>query len=300
MGTIWGIDLGGTKIEGVVLEPIRGETSLPKVLARIRIPTEADRGYEHIVSRISRLIDLLESESKLRRPEAIGIGTPGATEPSTGLMKNSNTECLNGQPLRSDLEKTLGAGIAMTNDANCFALAESTYGAAAGKNVVFGVILGTGVGGGVVVNGQMLNGLHGIGGEWGHNTLIPDGFPCYCGKRGCVEKYLSGPGAAEDHFIRTGQRLRFEAIAESNDPECRKTIDLYCERFGQALSVIVNILDPDAIVLGGGVGNLPELYTLGRERLAKHVFNPFCNTPLLKPQLGDSAGVFGAAMLTTA
>lgn len=287
----WGVDLGGTKIEGVILDDAGA------VLARRRIPTEATNGYEHILGQIDTLIQTLERETGLRRAERIGFGTPGSTDPESGRIKNSNTQCLNGRLLGGDLSKRLGVETVLANDANCFALAEATLGAGRGHDVVFGVIMGTGTGGGVVVNGRVLQGRHGIAGEWGHNVLDPDGEPCYCGKRGCVETVISGPAVERGHARRTGQSLKMKDIAASSEPECRATIVKLAEDFARAIAVVVNIVDPDAVVIGGGVGNIDAIYELAPAAAPRYVFNPEFRTPFLKPLLGDSAGVFGAAML---
>ena len=297
MSHLWGIDLGGTKIEGVIL-PADGST---EPICRLRIPTEAERGYDHIVSQIGRVVSEMSSKSGLARPARLGIGTPGAAEPSTGLMKNCNTTSLNGRPLPADLNAALSMDVLVANDANCFALAEATLGVAKGASVVFGVIMGTGVGGGVVVNGKVLNGAQGIAGEWGHNLLEPNGLPCYCGKIGCVETVLSGPFLERHYASLSGTRRSLkEIVALANageDADAVATLERLYDRFGEGLSVIVNILDPDVIVLGGGVGNIPSLYNRGREAVEKYVFNDRLTTKICAPTLGDSAGVFGAAML---
>ncbi len=295
MSQLWGIDLGGTKIEGVVIEG-----GLEPAVARVRIPTEADRGYEHILGQIEKLVALMEQESLSKRPPVIGIGTPGAVEPSTGLMKNCNTTSLNGRALPEDLQNLLGVELRIANDANCFALAEAKMGAAKGAAVVFGIIMGTGVGGGLVVRGQVLNGAQGIAGEWGHNVLEADGEPCYCGKIGCVETVLSGPALERFYERRSGKRRRLEEIAVLGDEEARATIDRLVEQFGKAVAVIINIADPDVIVIGGGVGNVPALYERALDSLKPWVFNDQVRTQILRPTLGDSAGVFGAAMLASA
>ncbi|MCX7801262.1 MAG: ROK family protein [Fimbriimonadales bacterium] len=291
---LWGIDLGGTKIEGAVVDPSDGA-----ILLRRRIATEQEGGYEHIVRRVGLLVRIMEEETGTTRPARIGIGTPGAFDPHLQAMKNCNTTCLNGRDLPSDLQAELGVEVRMANDANCFALAEALHGSARGSETVFGVILGTGVGGGIVAHGRVLNGCHGIAGEWGHNVLHENGEPCYCGKRGCVEKYLSGPGVERQYFERTGRRLTCAEIAAraSTDPEARRAIDRLCKDFGRALAVVIDILDPHAIVLGGGVGNIAELYTQGREAVLPWLFNPRLDAPILRPALGDSAGVLGAALL---
>lgn len=295
VSALWGIDLGGTKIEGVVLEPGRDEP-----ICRLRIPTEADRGYDHIVDRIGQLIELIEAESGLRRPPVIGIGTPGTVDPATRLMKNCNTTVLNGTPLPDDVQTRLGCEVRLANDANCFALAEARVGAGRGAEVVFGVIMGTGVGGGVVVGGRVLNGSQGIAGEWGHNVLEPGGRACYCGKSGCVETVLSGPSLERFYGEQTGTNRRLPEIMErlGEDPAADMTLERLCSKFGEALAVVVNILDPDVIVLGGGVGNIEQLHTQGRASLERFIFNPSPRAELRAPLLGDSAGVFGAAMLT--
>lgn len=306
MQTIWGIDLGGTKIEGVVLS----SSSPDAVVIRKRIDTESHKGYQHIANQIVRLIRELEAETGYRA-EKVGIGTPGTVEPSTGLMKNCNTTCLNGMPLKEDLVKTLNIPVAIANDANCFALAESTMGIVPDVtpdfNCVFGVIMGTGVGGGVVFRGKdgqpfVLNGLQGIGGEWGHNELEFNGYDCYCGKKGCTEQVLSGPALQRYYAQISGKELKMKEIVAryyaDSDPYASQTIDRMLEYFGKAVSVLMNILDPDAIVLGGGVGNIDLLYTEGVERAKKYIFNSGkVETKILRPKLGDSAGVFGAAML---
>lgn len=297
---LWGIDLGGTKIEGVILK----SADDPEILFRKRIPTEAGQGYDHIVGQIVKLVTMMIAEAGYS-PARIGIGTPGALDPQLGVMKNCNTTSLNGQPLKKDLENKLGMKVEMANDANCFALAEARLGVVKEKfpdaQVVFGVIMGTGVGGGLVVNGQVINGLQGIGGEWGHNFLDTSGGPCYCGKSGCVEQVLSGPALEEFYFKRSGSRKALKEIvslAESGkDDIAIETISRLTGFFGIAISVLINILDPDVIVIGGGVGNIDALYTDGVKSIRKNIFNNRLETPVVKPLLGDSAGVFGAAFL---
>jgi len=301
MKPLWGIDLGGTKIEGVVIKGAQN----PEVLARLRVPTEQEGGYDHIIGQIQKLIGMLESASGVK-PSRIGIGTPGTIDPPTQLMKNCNTTALNHQPLHRDLEKALNMPVLMANDANCFAVAEARFGAVARKvpnaKVVFGVILGTGVGGGVVVNGKVINGLQGIAGEWGHNFLDASGGMCYCGRIGCVETVISGPALERYYAEISGAKIKLAEIVSRNyegeDPDAAKTLERLIEYWGRAIAYVINILDPDAVVIGGGVGNIDLLY--GEEGLAsvrRHVFNPRLDTPFLKPQLGDSAGVFGAALL---
>lgn len=293
---LWGIDLGGTKIECAVLESAMN----PRPLARKRIATEAEKGYAHILAQTKRLVDEVASEIGAS-PTRVGIGTPGALEPSTQTLKNSNTTCLNGKPFKRDLEQTLGVPIEIANDANCFALAEARFGAAKGASVVFGVIMGTGVGGGIVVDGKVLNGKQGIAGEWGHNVLEENGEPCYCGKRGCVETVLSGAWLEKFYQRRSGEARTLKAIVERHrlgiDADATATVKRLTENFGKAIAVVINILDPDVIVLGGGVGNIDLLYRDGVEAARRYVFNRALETEIVKPVLGDSAGVFGAAML---
>jgi predicted NBD/HSP70 family sugar kinase len=306
MQTYWGIDLGGTKIEGVVLSA----PSPDAVIIRKRIDTEAHKGYDHILHQIIHLINLLKAETGLS-PGQVGFATPGTFDPARQTMKNCNTTVLNGKPMKQDLARLLSLPVEVANDANCFALAEATMGSvpdvALDFQSVFGVIMGTGVGGGIVVKGKdsrpfVLNGFQGIGGEWGHNILEENGSPCYCGKRGCTEQVISGPALQQYYYQISGEQRTMQEIVDryqqENDLFASQTVNRLLEYFGRAISVIVNILDPDVIVLGGGVGNVDLLYTEGVERAKKYVFNSReLNTPFLKPKLGDSAGVFGAALL---
>ncbi len=297
---LWGIDLGGTKIEGIVLK----SKDNPEVLVRKRIDTEAKGGFHHVLGRIKLLIDQIAEEVG-EQPTKIGLGTPGAIDPPTGLMKNANLQAINKKPFKEELDKLLGIPTVVANDANCFALAETVMGAVPeadpNAQVVFGVIMGTGCGGGVVVNGQIINGKQGIGGEWGHNFLDESGGPCYCGKSGCTETIISGTGLENYYEQITGTRKKLKEIIPAArtgaDPNAVKTLERLIHFFGLGLSTIVNVLDPDVIVLGGGVGNIEELYTLGAKEVEKHVFNPRLDTKIVRPKLGDSAGVFGAAFL---
>lgn len=297
---LWGIDLGGTKIEGVILKSAQD----PEVLFRDRVPTEADKGYEHILDQVRRLVDLMREFAK-GAPQRIGVGTPGVHDPKLGTMKNCNTVVMNGKPMKRDLEELLGLPLEMANDADCFALAEAQLGVVKerfpGARVVFGVIMGTGVGGGIVVDGRAIIGLHGIAGEWGHNFLDDSGGPCYCGKSGCVETVISGPALERYYFKETGNKKNLKdivALAESKvDPTAQRTMLRLIEYFGLSLSVVINILDPDVIVIGGGVGNIDMLYDRGIDSVKKYIFNHGLETPIVKPSLGDSAGVFGAAYL---
>jgi fructokinase len=297
---LWGIDLGGTKVEGVVLESIAN----PAPIVRTRVDTEAFKGYDHIIGQIGNLVAELKKKSGLI-PTTIGIGTPGVLDPTGKTMKNSNTVALNGMPLQKDLEEYLQIPVVLANDANCFALAETHWGVVSQESVharmVFGIILGTGVGGGIVIDGKIWNGRHGIGGEWGHNFLDDSGGACYCGKTGCVETVISGPALERYYQSLTGIHLKLKEIAarhqQSSDPAASQTIQRLCHFFGKAVSVITNLLDPDVIVVGGGVGNLDAIYSGGLDALGQFIFNNRVEVPLLKPSLGDSAGVFGAAAL---
>jgi fructokinase len=296
--SLYGIDLGGTKIEGAVIDPKRPD----QALCRLRLPTESAKGYRHILRQITRLVTMLERASGTKRPPTIGFGTPGVIDPRSGVLKNSNTLCLNGQKLREDLGRTLKVEARVANDANCFALAEALFGAGRGRDVVVGLILGTGCGGGVVVGGRVLGGLHGIAGEWGHNPLCGERTPCYCGRKGCIETVIAGPALERFYRGKSGRTARMPEIARragEGQAAAKATLRRLRDKFGEAIAAVINILDPDAIVIGGGVGNLDILY--GEETRAvvlKHIFNQELRTEFLRPTLGDSAGVFGAALLS--
>ncbi|SRR6056297_2838075 len=297
---LWGVDLGGTKIEGVVIR--KGDN--PEILARERIPTEREKGYNHIIRQIEKLIGQLKKATGLE-PERLGIGVPGTIDKNTRRLKNCNTTVLIEKPFREDLEKSFSVPVRMANDANCFALAEAKFGAAYKINpkaeVVFGVIMGTGVGGGIVVNGEIIEGLQGIAGEWGHNFLDESGGKCYCGRIGCVETVISGPALERYYQSLTGKELKLDDISrlheENADPYATQTIDRLTYFFGRAIAYVINIIDPEIILLGGGVGNVSALYKKGVEETQKHVFNLGLETKFVKPELGDSAGVIGAAFL---
>ena len=297
---LWGIDLGGTKIEGVILPSLDD----PKPILRTRIDTQAAKGYQHIVHQIYTLVQQMKEQSGLL-PSTIGVGTPGVLDPVLQTMKNCNSTALNGMPLHSDLEGALGIPIIMANDANCFALAETHWGIVKEKapdaRMIFGIIMGTGVGGGIVYEGRIWNGRHGIAGEWGHNFLDESGGPCYCGKTGCVETILSGPALQRYYKTITGNGITLKEIVShyraGDDAAATDTIHRLNHFFGKAVSVVTNMLDPDVIVIGGGVGNIDTIYTDGLLSLNKFIFNNTVDVPILKPSLGDSAGVFGAAAL---
>jgi fructokinase len=298
MKHLWGIDLGGTKIEGVILDP----AALDRPICRLRIATESEKGYDHIRAQIGRLLKLICAESGLPLPQRIGIGAPGAIEPGTGCLKNSNTQCLNGQALKKDLDSDIGVEWVMANDANCFALAEATLGAARGYPTVFGVILGTGVGGGLVIDGHALEGCHGIAGEWGQIVLESHGPVSNYGTHGTVEALIAGPSLERFYAEQSGEKRRLKEIVDRigthQDTHAQATVKRLTDNFAHAISLVINILDPHAIVLGGGVGNIDALYTEEtRTKIAAHIFNPGFDAALVKPTLGDSAGVFGAAML---
>jgi predicted NBD/HSP70 family sugar kinase len=300
MKKYWGIDLGGTKIECAVVNIENGL----EIITRKRISTEAHKGYAHIISRIKQLVDEVTADLG-EAPVNIGFATPGVLEPESQLMKNCNTVCMNGMPMQQDIEAALNIKVKLANDANCFALAEALMGA--GKDypnaeVVFGVILGTGVGGGLVVHQKIVSGIQGIAGEWGHNILEENGDPCYCGKAGCVEKVIAGPSLEKFYKKISGNELKLNEIVsqhlEGSDKHASLTIERLLEFYGKGISTLINVLDPDLIVIGGGVGNIDLLYTEGYERVRKYVFNNRkLITPIRKPLLGDSAGVIGAALL---
>ncbi len=293
-----GIDLGGTKIEIVALDDHGTE------VLRRRIATPRDEGYARIVAAVAGLVQ--EAEAELGTRASVGIGTPGAVSPATGRIKNANTTCLLGRPLKEDLERALGRPVRIANDANCFALSEASDGAAAGAEVVFGVILGTGVGGGIVVSGRPLAGRNAIAGEWGHGPLPwPQGDErpgpaCYCGKHGCIETFLSGPGLERDHVAHGGAQAsaaELAAAAEAGDAQARATLERYADRLARGLATVINVLDPDVIVLGGGVSNIAWLYEAVPARWGAWVFSDRVDTALRPAAHGDSSGVRGAAWL---
>jgi fructokinase len=288
-----GIDLGGTKIEGIVLDASGHE------LFRKRVDTEQEQGYDHILARIKQLHDELAANIKFQ-PHTFGIGTPGAISPRTGLLKNSNTVCMNGRPVKADLERLLGRKIEIQNDANCFVMAEALHGAGRGKKLVFGVIMGTGCGGGIVHNGEVITGPQAIAGEWGHMCIHPDGPRCYCGQRGCVETYISGGGLEARYAEQFGVKKPFKDIAgdyRQGEANAVAFMKIFFRHFGRALANLIDVLDPDVIVIGGGVSNFEALYTEGVAEVASYVFSDCFETPIVKHQLGDSAGVIGAALI---
>jgi len=295
-----GIDLGGTKIEIIALNE-KGET-----LHQQRIATPKD-SYQTILQEITNLV--LKTESTLLKTGTVGICTPGAISPTTGLLRNSNTTCLNGKPFKQDLEDYLNREIAIANDANCFALSEAVDGAGQNAKIVFGVIIGTGTGAGIVIDKTVLTGSNAIAGEWGHNPLpwpnqneLP-GIDCYCGKKGCIETWLSGPGFSKNFHLETKRLLSAEQIvskAELGDETCETALTNYENRMARGLSHIINILDPDIIVLGGGMSNISRLYKNVPKIWHQYIFSDHINTKLLPPIHGDSSGVRGAAWIGAA
>lgn len=292
-----GIDLGGTKIEAIALGDDGDEVD------RIRVPTP--RGdYSGIVTSVAALVEQLEDRHGEAR--SIGVGSPGAIDRSSGMVKNANSVALNGRPLGEDLRDRLGGRVVVANDADCFALSEARDGAGAGTDPVFGVILGTGVGGGVVVGGALVAGVNGVAGEWGHLPLqwprpseLP-GPPCYCGRFGCVETYLSGPGLERDHAAASGTRLparEIAAAAEAGDEMARASLERYADRLARSLAAVINVVDPETIVLGGGVSNIPYWYERVPELWTRYVFSDAVVTRIAPAAHGDSSGVRGAAWL---
>ena len=294
-----GVDLGGTKTEALALD------AAGRVLRRERIATPRD-DYDATLVAVCGLVEGIETG--LGRRGTVGIGMPGAISPATGLVKNANSTWLNGRPLREDLERRLGRPVRLANDANCFALSEAQDGSGAGLPVVFGVILGTGTGGGIVAGGRILVGRNAIAGEWGHDPLPwprPGewpGPPCYCGRTGCIETFLSGPGLARDHREATGEALAGPAIvarAEGGDAHAAATLARYEDRLARALAGVINLLDPDVIVLGGGLSSLQQLYRTVPQRWSAFVFSDRVDTPIRPPLHGDASGARGAAWLWT-
>ena len=285
-----GIDLGGTKIEGILTDENY------KTITRKRIPTNQEEGYNSILESIKNLTLELVQESNDK--VSIGVCTPGALSLSSGLIKNSNTQCLIGKDFQNDLKNILHYNVSIENDANCFALAEAKLGAGKNSNLVFGIIMGTGVGGGIIIDGKIHHGRTNIAGEWGHHCLHPEGNICYCGNKGCVETYISGPALEKKWYNLTNQNQPLPEIIKSSDnpnfPNWKKSV---LDDFGLSLANVIDILDPDKIVLGGGVSNVDFLYSEGKNSIYEKVFSDIVDTPITKNELGDSAGVFGACML---
>jgi len=292
-----GIDLGGTKIEGLVLSPAGAEVARLRILA-----PQGD--YAASVEALAGMVRDLEAGSGTRT--TVGIGMPGSLSPATGLVRNANSTWLNGRPLREDLEKALGRTIRMANDANCFALSEAVDGAGAGARSVFGIIVGTGCGGGLVFDGRVLEGARGIGGEWGHNPLPwsePDEHPgpeCWCGRKGCMEMWASGTGLSADYQRRTGERVSGHEIAARaalGEPAAATSLDRHASRLARGLAHVINIVDPEVVVLGGGLSKLPHLYEALPRLAAPYVFSDVKSIVVRPPKWGDASGVRGAAWL---
>ncbi len=292
-----GVDLGGTKIEIIAL----GEGGEERLRRRIDTPRQ---DYEGTLRAIVSLVE--QAQAQLGRRGSVGVGTPGALSPASGRLRNSNSVCLNDRPFKVDLETLLGREIRMANDADCFALSEAIEGAAAGAEVVFGAIVGTGTGAGVVVRQRLLTGPNAITGEWGHNPLPwprddeRPGPACYCGRRGCIETFLSGPGMSQDHARTSGQALDAREIvrrAAEGEAGCEVTLQRYEERMARSLAHVINVLDPHVIVLGGGMSNIQRLYENVPRLWGRYVFSDVVITRLVPPQFGDSSGVRGAAWL---
>jgi len=292
-----GIDLGGTKIEGIILD------QSGVVLEKIRIPTPGQE-YNQILDAITAVVSELQSRAASKL--SVGIGTPGSLNLTSNTMKNCNSISLNGQSLKTDIETKLGYEIRLENDANCFALSEAHHGAGSGAYSVFGAILGTGTGGGIVINQELLTGPNSIAGEWGHNPvpgsvlqLMGDERKCYCGRLNCIETVLSGSGMSQTHKERTKQSLSAIEITKAapSDASARETLEIYCAQLAQCLSTVVNLLDPDVIVLGGGLSNIPLLYERVPAQMSDYVFNEAMTARLSPPSFGDASGARGAACL---
>ena len=289
-----GVDLGGTKTEIMLTEddPL-------KILDKKRVPTQQEKGYRFIIEQIASLIrDYLEFCEK---SPLIGIGIPGSINPATSLVRNANTVCLIGRPLQKDLEELIQLPIRVENDANCFALSEALLGAGRGYDVVMGLIIGTGMGGGLVKSGEIWTGLQGIAGEFGHTSINFEGPQCWCGEQGCLETYLSGPAVERNYEQLTGHKVSLPQIYQDyekqRDKNAVKAIEDLLFYFGRGVANLITAFDPDIVVVGGGVSNIPLLYSTGKNQVAKRIFNDGMTTPIVKNQLGDSSGIYGAALL---
>ncbi|HEX2768900.1 MAG TPA: ROK family protein [Geobacteraceae bacterium] len=294
LGAAIGIDLGGTKTEAALL------STHGSVLFRQRQPTPRDNGYDAILAQVVEMVRETAAQLHPATPYTVGVGIPGSLDTVTGLVRNANSTCLIGRALKTDLEQLMGHPIQVRNDADCFTLAECRAGAGQGFDLVFGVIMGTGCGGGICIDGAVREGPHRIAGEWGHYSSDPHGAECYCGNRGCVETLISGSGVEAAFFRDFGRRLGMDEIvarARAGEQHCSKAFERFLDDFGRCLGGLISILDPDAVVLGGGLSNIDELYDAGIERVRHYAFHDRLATPILKNRLGDSAGVFGAAWI---
>ena len=291
-----GIDLGGTKTESILFDPKAKET----FRKRIPTPRTGKDLYQAVFDTVHGLILETVQHVPSNQMYTIGIGIPGIIEPETDLVQNANTTCLNGKPFKQELEKRLSHPIGIENDANCFTLAETRAGATKEYRIVFGIILGTGCGGGICIDGKIHRGKHWIAGEWGHFSIDPGDASCFCGNRGCIETKISGTGVEIAFFNQYNRRLTMEAIVDgyrNSDDDCTRAFNQFLDDFGRCLGGLISILDPDAIVLGGGLSNIEELYSLGIESIRRYAFHEHVTTPILKNRLGDSAGVYGAAWI---
>ncbi|MCK5850558.1 MAG: ROK family protein [Kiritimatiellae bacterium] len=288
-----GVDLGGTKIEGIVLDDDGRERF------RKRVSTEQEHGYDHIIENIAKLYQEL-TDSISGADHTFGIGTPGAISKKKGMLCLSNTVCLNGKPLKKDIENRIEHNIELQNDANCFAMAEAIMGAGKGHETVFGVIMGSGCGGGIIHKGHVISGLNLRGGEWGHMSIDPNGPLCFCGRRGCVELFISGGGSAMRYKEEFGENRSLKDIEDDyyrGEQRAVQFMDVFFKHFGRAIANVITVLDPDIIVLGGGVSKFKDLYTRGAEEVANCVLGKELKTPIVQHELGDSAGVIGAAIV---
>ena len=289
-----GIDLGGTKTESILLAPDGA------VVSRQRRSTPTADGYQAMLAQVVEMIREVSAQLPAGDPYTVGVGIPGSIDAATGLVRNANSTCLIGKPLPADLERLIGVPVQVGNDADCFTLAECHWGAGVGYGLVFGVIMGTGCGGGICIDGVVREGPHRIAGEWGHVSVDPKGADCYCGNRGCVETLISGSGVEAAFFREHAERFSMNeivALARTGDQRALPIFERFLDDFGRCLGGLISILDPDAVVLGGGLSNIAELYTIGRDRVRRHAFHDKLQTPILRNKLGDSAGVFGAAWI---
>ncbi len=291
-----GVDLGGTKIEAILLDAEGGEGDR----RRTHTPRDTGADYDRILRSVHSLITEMAKGVPAGQEYTVGIGVPGALDLENDQVVNANTVCLKGRPFRRDMEALVGRPVGVENDANCFALAESQWGAATDHRFVFGIIMGTGCGGGICIDGRIHRGRNGLAGEWGHFSVDPQGLECFCGNRGCVETKLSGTGLSRSFYARYAQDMTAQQILEGyrqGDPRCRAHIEQFLDDFGRCVGGLISTIDPDIVVLGGGLSNVEELYDVGVEKVRRCTFRRNITTPILKNRLGDSAGVLGAALI---